>query len=139
MNWDRQLFPNFQPREFLSPDGMEAYRTRGLILVQFLLVHRIQKLRTHLGKPIFINHDQIGRRRGWRSEAENKAAGGAKYSQHLYGMAADITVPDMPIMELFEVVKGFGFGGIGLAKSRNFIHLDLRNAGYDTQQIIFHY
>ena len=49
------------------------------------LVDRIlDPLRTIYGKPIYVNS-------GYRSQALNKAVGGASTSQHLTGHAADIT------------------------------------------------
>ena len=44
----------------------------------------LDPLRKLYGKPIRVNS-------GYRSEAVNKAVGGAKNSQHNYGFAADIT------------------------------------------------
>lgn len=44
----------------------------------------LDPLRKLYGKPIRVNS-------GYRSEAVNKAVGGAKNSQHKYGFAADIT------------------------------------------------
>lgn len=49
-------------------------------LVEFIL----DPLREKYNKPIYINS-------GYRCEKLNKLVGGSKNSQHLYGLAADIT------------------------------------------------
>lgn len=48
-----------------------------------LATHVLQPLRDHFGKSITVTS-------GYRSPKVNKAVGGAKNSDHLYGMAADI-------------------------------------------------
>lgn len=50
-----------------------------------LIIAVLQPLRVWYGKPIYVTS-------GYRCEELNKAVGGAKYSGHLYGYAADITV-----------------------------------------------
>lgn len=54
------------------------------------LANRLQKFRTWLGKPIYIN-TPAAQLRGLRTAGQNEAAGGATRSQHLEGKAADIS------------------------------------------------
>jgi uncharacterized protein YcbK (DUF882 family) len=56
----------------------------------------LQKLRTLIGMPIVVTS-------GYRSEAVNKAVGGAKNSAHLRGGAADIRCADNE--KLLKVIK----------------------------------
>lgn len=65
----------------------------------------LQPLRDAYGKPIIVNS-------GYRSQALNKAIGGAKNSQHMRGQAADITAPQPPNggvpqenRKLFELIQ----------------------------------
>jgi hypothetical protein len=73
---------------------------------------------------------------GHRSEAENKAAGGAEESQHLGGNAMDIDVSGMKISERVELIKALSNAGItGIGVGANIIHADLggrRAWGYAT-------
>lgn len=45
---------------------------------------------------------------GFRSEALNRAIGGAKSSQHVKGQAADIIATNMTPLELYERIKSAG-------------------------------
>lgn len=73
---------------------------------------------------------------GHRSEAENKAAGGAEKSQHLGGNALDIDVSGMKTADRIELIKALSNAGItGLGIGANIIHADLggrRAWGYAT-------
>ena len=52
--------------------------------LELLVKHILDPLRERYGKPIHVNS-------GYRSPALNKAVGGSKTSQHMTGLAADIT------------------------------------------------
>lgn len=60
-----------------------------------LVLNILQPIRNKWGKPIYVNS-------GYRSEALNKAVGGAKTSQHLTGEAADITSENN--LELWKLI-----------------------------------
>ena len=55
-------------------------------------------LRKKIGKPVIVNS-------GYRTPEHNKKVGGAKYSYHMRGMAADIRVNGMSPKELGKAVK----------------------------------
>ena len=58
--------------------------------------------------------------------ARNAAVGGAKYSQHLYGTAADIVVSGVAPKQVAEYAEKLmpNTGGIGIYS--NFTHIDVR-------------
>jgi zinc D-Ala-D-Ala carboxypeptidase len=72
-----------------SPEVVENLRN--------LTVNVIQPLRNKFG-PVVISS-------GYRSVKLNSAVGGAKESQHLYGMAADINIPTLGNDKLAEYIR----------------------------------
>ena len=111
-----KLAPNFMNTEFrckccgeLPKGGMKT-----------LLIVLLQRLRDRVGKPLVINS-------GYRCQKHNKAVGGAKTSQHLYGTAADIRVPvGLTVPQLAQAAIESGFDGVGRYIRQGFIHVDVR-------------
>lgn len=109
----KYLSKNFRVKEFASKDGADP------IFISPELVEVLQKIRTHFGKPVVINS-------GYRTAKHNKAVGGATYSQHQYGTAADIRVTGVKPREVAAYAETLlpGTGGIGIYSS--FVHVDVR-------------
>lgn len=107
------LSPHFKMREFACSDGTDT------IFVSPALVEVLEKVRAHFGKPVTINS-------GYRAEAKNKAVGGATYSQHKYGLAADITISGVLPAKVAAYAETLlpNTGGIGIYKT--FTHIDVR-------------
>ena len=76
---NKKLSTNFRVKEFACTDGSDP------IFISPELVVVLQKIRNHFGKSVTITS-------AYRTPTKNKAVGGEKYSQHLYGTAADIKV-----------------------------------------------
>ncbi|MDE6879979.1 MAG: DUF882 domain-containing protein [Oscillospiraceae bacterium] len=111
----KALSANFKVREFACQDGTDT------IFVSAELVSALQKIRDHFGRAVTVNS-------AYRTEAHNKKVGGAAYSQHKYGTAADIAVQGVTPLEAARyahALLGNG-GGVGLYKT--FIHVDVRAA-----------
>lgn len=108
-----QLAKNFQVKEFACSDGTDT------IFISSLLVSVLQHVRDHYGKAVHINS-------AYRTEAHNKKIGGAAYSQHKYGIAADIHVDGVKPKELAAYIETLipTSGGIGIYSS--FVHVDVR-------------
>ena len=90
----------------ICPDGMSPR-----------LVLCLERLRALVGRSIYITS-------GYRCAVHNKAVGGVPTSLHILGMAADITVPFLDNIKLFELAEKCGFGGLGLYVGRGFVHVD---------------
>ena len=112
----RQLSPNFKVREF-------ACKGSDVVLLDDELVVLLQCIREHFGKPVYITS-------GYRTAAHNRAVGGAVYSQHQYGRAADIRVSGVPVEQLAAYAETLlpGTGGIGRYPAKGFVHVDVRKA-----------
>ena len=90
---DIQLSEHFTLSEFtksitadrLGIENKPDYRQR--LALQHLCREVLEPLRQHYGKPIRITS-------GFRCEELNRAVGGVGRSQHLFGEAADLSVPN---------------------------------------------
>lgn len=110
---NKKLSINFRVREFACTDGSDP------IFIDTELVNVLQKIRTHFGKSVTITS-------AYRTPPKNKAAGGEKYSQHLYGKAADIKVSGIAPKTVAAYAEKLlpGKGGIGTYST--FTHVDVR-------------
>lgn len=108
-----KLSKNFTVKEFACSDGTDT------VFISLALVNLLQKIRDHFGKAVIINS-------AYRTEAHNKSIGGATYSQHKYGLAADIHINGVTSKEIAVYVETLlpSSGGIGIYK--NFCHVDVR-------------
>lgn len=111
-NGETSVSKNFKVREFKCKDGSDT------IFIADELVTALQKIRDHFGKAVTINS-------AYRTPTYNKKVGGATYSQHQYGTAADIVVygvsPDTVYIYADSILPN---GGVG--KYSTFTHIDVR-------------
>ena len=107
------LSPNFKVREFACRDGSDK------ILVDLRLVHILQQIRDHFGRPVTINS-------AYRTAAYNAKIGGAKASQHCLGTAADITVSGVSPSAVASYAETLLSGAGGIGRYANFTHIDVR-------------
>ena len=109
---DIGLAPHFKLSEFACPCCKR-------VMLHPRLLKKLTELRGIIERPIYINS-------GYRCPAYNQKVGGVVNSYHLIGLAADIRVKDINLIELLEVCENIGFAGIGLYEKKNFLHLDVR-------------
>ncbi|MFN3262132.1 MAG: YcbK family protein [Pikeienuella sp.] len=95
-----------------------ACRGIGAILIDAVALDRLQALRDALGKPLII-------RSAYRSPAHNRAVGGAARSQHLLGIAFDISMANHDPEAFEKAARIAGFTGFGFYPRSGFIHVDL--------------
>lgn len=108
-----KLSDNFVVKEFACNDGSDV------VFVAPELVKILQKIRNHFGKAVNINS-------GYRTTSYNGKIGGAKYSQHQYGTAADIHIKGVDPKSIAEYAESLlpDTGGIGIYNT--FVHIDVR-------------
>ena len=119
------LSRSFRVQEFACRDGSDP------LFVDSALVQLLQSIRDHFGAPVVITS-------GYRTAAHNKAVGGAPYSQHCYGRAADIRVAGVPVEQLAAYAETLlpGTGGIGrypakAGRAAGWVHVDVRQKPMD--------
>lgn len=83
------------------------------------LLAKLVELRDVLVRSVYITS-------GYRCPAYNQKVGGVVNSYHLIGLAADIQVKDISLIELLEICEEIDFSGIGFYEKKNFLHLDVR-------------
>lgn len=112
---NKKVSANFRVREFACTDGSDP------IFISTELVNVLQKIRTHFGKAVTISS-------AYRTPLKNKACGGTEFSQHLYGMAADIKVKGVSPQKVGAYAEKLlkNTGGIGIYST--FTHIDVRAA-----------
>ena len=112
-NGSQKLSANFKVKEFACKDGSDP------VFISPDLVAILQKIRTHFGKAVTITS-------AFRTAQHNKTVGGVAYSQHLYGMAADIKVKGIKPKDVAAYAETLlrDRGGIGVYSS--FVHVDVR-------------
>ena len=116
-----KLTNNFSLQEFNSKCGRDIPNNVLPNILQ--LAKNLQVLRDAVGKSITITS-------GYRSPQHNKKIGGAKDSQHVKGLAADIKVAGMTPKEVALVIEALieqgkmKQGGIGIYPS--WVHYDVR-------------
>lgn len=112
----KTLSKNFHVREFKCKDGSDP------IFIDDELVTLLQKIRDHFGKAVNINS-------AFRTASHNaRQKKSSKYSQHLYGKAADIWIAGVSVDTLAAYVETLlpGKGGIGRYYTDGFVHVDVR-------------
>jgi len=96
-------------------------------LVHPELIRKLEALRRVAGRPVFITS-------GYRCGAYQKIVNPGVYpSPHMFGMAADITIPPYSVDQVYELAKKVGFDGIGRYYDQNFVHVDVR--GYHAEWV----
>ena len=105
--------PNFLVREFACNDDSDP------VFIDTDLVEVLQKIRNHFKKPVIINS-------AYRTPTYNKKVGGAVYSQHLYGTAADIQVSGVESKYVADYAETLLKNKGGIGRYPTFTHIDVR-------------
>ena len=106
------IAPHFNLSEFACP-------CCNRVMLHPKLLVKLIGLRKIIGKPIHITS-------GYRCSRYNQKAGGIANSYHCIGLAADIKVKDINLIELLGYAEEIDFTGIGFYEKKHFLHLDVR-------------
>ena len=97
-------------------------RCCGLLRVDSRLLDGLETLRSLAGVPVKVHA-------GFRCSRHNREVGGVPHSEHLEGLAADVSLPGLSLQRMYELaleVPQFAGGGIGVYEG-NFLHVDVRD------------
>lgn len=109
-----QLTKHFKVKEFACKDGSPV------VFIDEHLYTILEILRNKLGKPVIITS-------GYRTPEWNTKCGGAKYSYHMCGMAADIRVDGISAKELANKLNEIIPDKYGIIVYKNWVHFDVRS------------
>jgi uncharacterized protein YcbK (DUF882 family) len=110
---NKKLEQHFKVREFACRDGSQ------IVFIDNYLINILEILRNKVGKPIIITS-------GYRTPEWNAKCGGAKYSYHMRGMAADIKVNGMSAEQLAKELDAIIPEKYGIIVYKNWVHFDVR-------------
>jgi uncharacterized protein YcbK (DUF882 family) len=96
-------------------------RCCGRLQIDSRLLEGLETLRSLAGAPVLVHA-------GYRCARHNREVGGVPHSEHLEGLAADVSLPGLSLQRMYELaleVPQFAAGGIGVYDG-NFLHVDVR-------------
>jgi len=111
----RDLSAHFSRKEL-------SCRCCGRLQIDSRLLDGLEKLRSLAGVPVRVHA-------GYRCPRHNRELGGVPHSEHLEGLAADVSLPGLSLQRMYELaleVPQFAEGGIGVYDG-NFLHVDVRD------------
>lgn len=108
-----KLARHFKVKEFACRNGSQV------VFIDEYLVSVLDILRHKIGKPVIITS-------GYRTPEWNAKCGGAKYSYHMRGMAADIRVDGISPKELANKLNEIVPDECGIIVYNNWVHFDVR-------------
>lgn len=109
----KKVAKNFVVSEFASKD-----RSR-VVIINPMLPEYLQKARDHFERPLIITS-------GYRTIAHNIKVGGVSNSQHVFGNAADVYIPSVPVLELYNYLCEIAGDSCGIGIYDTFVHFDVR-------------
>jgi uncharacterized protein YcbK (DUF882 family) len=86
------------------------------------LLDGLEGLRALAGTKVIVHA-------GYRCPRHNQEVGGVPQSEHLLGLAADVSLPGISLQRMYELaleIPQFAEGGIGVYDG-NFLHVDVRD------------
>jgi uncharacterized protein YcbK (DUF882 family) len=90
--------------------------------IDLRLLEGLETLRSLSGIPVRVHA-------GYRCPRHNREVGGVPHSEHLEGLAADVSLPGVSLQRMYQLaleVPQFAAGGIGVYDG-NFLHVDVRD------------
>lgn len=111
---ETKVSDHFKVKEFACSDGSDT------VFISEDLIKVLENIRNHFESPVDVTS-------GYRTDYHNRRIGGAKYSQHKYGMAADIVVRGVCPKAVQNYIDEVWPDCYGMGISDNYTHIDVRH------------
>lgn len=113
--------------KYFSTSETECHCGCGYNPVSSVLLDLLDDMREAVGQPLQLSC-------ACRCPEHNAEVGGEWNSQHIYGTAADVIVPDgWTVDEIAEIAENLGADGVGRYYDDEFVHVDVRSGrSWDT-------
>ena len=105
----KKVSKNFTVSEFASKDGSRV------VIINPVLPEYLQKARDHFGKPLIITS-------GYRTTSHNLKVGGVSNSNHVFGNAADVYIPGVSVLDLYDYFCEIAGNSCEIGIYNNFVH-----------------
>ena len=105
----KKVAKNFTVAEFASKDGSRV------VIINLMLPEYLQKARDHFGKPLIITS-------GYRTTSHNMKVGGVSNSNHVFGNAADVYIPGVSVLDLYNYLCYIAGDSCEIGIYNNFVH-----------------
>ncbi|MBQ2905532.1 MAG: DUF882 domain-containing protein [Peptococcaceae bacterium] len=109
-----EVIEYFKAREFACKNGEDR------IQISPVLLEILYQIRLHFNAPVIITS-------GYRTESYNKKVGGARESNHVKGIAADIVVKGVSPSKVAAYADLLMPDKGGIGEYRTFVHVDVRH------------
>lgn len=114
---NEKLGKHFKVKEFACHD------LSPVVFIDEYLWNVLNILRAKIEKPVIITS-------GYRTPGQNAKVGGAKYSYHMRGMAADIRVNGMTPKQVANILNAIVPDECGIIVYKSWVHFDVRKKKY---------
>lgn len=105
----KKVAKNFVVSEFASKDGSRV------VVINPMLPGYLQKARDHFDRPLIITS-------GYRTTAHNVKVGGVSNSNHVFGNAADVYIPGVSSLDLYNYFCEIAGDSCEIGIYNNFVH-----------------
>lgn len=112
---NEKVSEHFTISEFKCTDNSRV------VVLNKALIDVLETIRKHFNKPVIINS-------GYRTVAYNsQLKNSSPKSQHTHGNAADIRIPGITPLALYNFINSFYRNSLGLGLYDTFVHVDVRD------------
>lgn len=118
-----RAYGNVKVTDHVSLGELQCKNGADTILFDWRTVRAVEAARVFFAQPILITS-------AYRTEAYNRAIGGASGSYHVSGRAIDGYLPGIAPSLLAKFLQNWGMKGVGCYEDDGFVHVDSRTTAF---------